>query len=59
MRKYVLIAIISWASSQGGVAALSAEFDSAEHCELAAKEIREAADKSNFANVISLGCHEK
>lgn len=59
MKSYVLIVIVGWALSQGGVGAFSTEFDSLEDCRAAAATISKDIEKDTFATIVSIGCHEK
>lgn len=59
MTKYILIAVIGWSMSQGGVGSFSAEFDSLESCAAAVRIIKDSVRENNFASVVSIECHAK
>lgn len=59
MKKYILIIVVGWSLSQGGVGGFSAEFDSIESCQIAARHVSSDVKDNMHAKVVSIGCYEK
>ncbi|MEO8298763.1 MAG: hypothetical protein ABI574_13250 [Burkholderiales bacterium] len=59
MSAYILIMVIGWGVSQGGVTSITAEFSSIAACEAARKWSAESVRKSSQGLVVSQGCFKK